>query len=327
MGFGMRTSTSPNQSRIARCGTAVVCLALSTVVVSALIATGVKAQGAKTNLLVTPEWLGQHLNDPNLVLLHVGSKTDYFAEHIPGARFVDLDDIADSDHEKPGALMLQVPSAESLRDRLANLGISDDSRVVVYYGTNWVTPATRVVFTLDLAGLGAKTSLLDGGMGLWKEQKRPVTREIATAKKGTLSALNTRPIVVNAEWVKDNVGKPGISVVDGRASSFYDGVETPRGMHGPQRTGHIAGAKSIPYTEVTTDKVVFKTTQDLEAIFSKAGVKPGDTVVGYCHIGQQATGMLFAARLLGHKVLLYDGSFEDWSAHAAYPVATGAANK
>lgn len=322
----MRTTT-PNHSLIARCRAALVSLALSTVVVSALIPARTEAQGSKPNLLVTPDWLGQHLNDPNLVLLHVGSKSDYYAEHIPGARFVDLDDIADSDHEKPGALMLQVPSAESLRDRLANLGISDDSRVVVYYGTNWVTPATRVVFTLDLAGLGAKTSLLDGGMGLWKEQNHSVTKEIPQAKKGTLSALNVRPLVVDADWVKDNVGKPGISVVDGRASAFYDGVETGRGMHGPQRTGHIAGAKSIPYTEVTTDKVIFKTPQELEAIFAKAGVKPGDTVVGYCHIGQQATGMLFAARLLGHKVLLYDGSFEDWSAHTAYPVATGAANK
>jgi len=302
---------------------------LSVVVLSALIPARVPAQAkdANASLLVTPEWLGQHLNDRDLVLLHVGSKTDYFAEHIPGARFVDLDDIADSDHEKPGALMLQVPSAESLRDRLANLGISDNSRIVVYYGTNWVTPATRIVFTLDQAGLGARTSLLDGGMQLWKEQKRPVTREIATAKKGTLSALKMRPIVVNAEWVKDNVGKPGISVVDGRAAAFYDGVETPRGMHGPQRTGHIAGAKSIPYTEVTNEKVLFKSPKELEAIFAKAGVKPGDTVVGYCHIGQQATGMLFAARLLGHKVLLYDGSFEDWSAHADYPVATGSARK
>ncbi|MEO8576143.1 MAG: rhodanese-like domain-containing protein [Gemmatimonadales bacterium] len=323
----MRTTTSPDQSLASRSRAVLVCLLLSTVVVSALIPARMKAQATKANLLVTPEWLGQHLNDPNLVLLHVGPKSDYNTEHIRGARFVEMGDIADSDHEKPGGLMLQVPSAESLRDRLANLGISDDSRVIVYYGTDWVTPATRVVFTLDFAGLGAKTSILDGGMGLWKEQKRPVTKEIATAKKGALSALNTRPIVVDADWVKGNIGKAGISVVDGRASAFYDGVETGRGMQGPQRTGHIAGAKSIPYTEVTNDKVVFKTRQELEAIFVKAGVKPGDTVVGYCHIGQQATGMLFAARLLGHKVLLYDGSFEDWSAHTAYPVATGAAAK
>ena len=67
--------------------------------------------------------------------------------------------------------------------------------------------------------------------------------------------------------------------------------------------------------------------KELEALFDKAGVKPGDTVVGYCHIGQQATGMLFAARSLGHKVLLYDGSMEDWSNHEGYPVETGAHSK
>ena len=328
MGFGMRTMTSPNQSRIARCKTALICLVLSTVVVSALIPARAAAQGAKTNLLVTPEWLGQHLNDPNLVLLHVGSKTEYFAEHIPGARFVDMDDIADSDHEKPGALMLQVPPAESLRDRLANLGISDDSRVIVYYGTNWVTPATRIVFTLDLAGLGAKTSLLDGGMGLWKERSARSRKKSTTAKKGTLVGAQYAADCCRCRMGEGQCRQAGD--LGRRRKSFI--VLRRRGNTAcactrPQRTGHIAGAKSIPYTEVTTDKVVFKTPQELEAIFAKAGVKPGDTVVGYCHIGQQATGMLFAARLLGHKVLLYDGSFEDWSAHTAYPVATRAAKK
>jgi thiosulfate/3-mercaptopyruvate sulfurtransferase len=178
------------------------------------------------------------------------------------------------------------------------------------------------VFTLDHAGLGDRTSLLDGGMQLWREQNRPLTRDIPAAKKASLTALVTKPIIVDAEWVKSNIGKPGISVVDGRAAAFYDGVETGRGMHAPHRTGHIAGAKSIPYTEITNEKLKLKSAAELAAIFAKAGVKPGDTVVGYCHIGQQATGMLFAARSLGHKVLLYDGSFEDWSAHAGYPVET-----
>ena len=59
---------------------------------------------------------------------------------------------------------------------------------------------------------------------------------------------------------------------------------------------------------------------ELATLFAKANVKPGDTVVAYCHIGQQATGTLFAARLLGYNVKLYDGSFEDWSAHADFPV-------
>jgi thiosulfate/3-mercaptopyruvate sulfurtransferase len=122
-----------------------------------------------------------------------------------------------------------------------------------------------------------------------------------------------KPLVVDADWVKSNIGKHGIAVVDGRAAAFYDGVQTGQGMTAPHKTGHIAGAKSVPYTEITDDNLVFRTREQLAEIFAKAGVQPGDTVVGYCHVGQQATGMLFAARLLGHPVLLYDGSFEDWS--------------
>jgi thiosulfate/3-mercaptopyruvate sulfurtransferase len=300
---------------------AIACLVL---IVAAFVPRLIRAQKAdpRAGLLVTTEWLGQHLRDPNLVLLHVGLRKEYDEAHIPGARFVTLDDIADSDHTTPGALMLQMPSSERLREKLAGLGISNGSRVVVYYGNDWVTPSTRVIFTLDYAGLGDRASLLDGGMQLWKEQNRPLTTQVPAARKGSLAALVTKPIIVDAEWVKSNIGKPGISVVDGRAAAFYDGVETGRGMSAPHRTGHIAGAKSIPYTEITDEKLKLKPAAELAAIFAKAGVKPGDTVVGYCHIGQQATGMLFAARSLGYKVALYDGSFEDWSAHAGYPVET-----
>jgi thiosulfate/3-mercaptopyruvate sulfurtransferase len=302
----------------------------SAVVVSVLIPAAMRAQATdvRSKILVSSEWLSKHLHDPNLVLLHVGEKTEYDREHLPGARFVELDDISDSDHETPGGLMLQMPASEKLREKLAGLGISDDSRVIVYYGNDWVTPSTRVVFTLDYAGLGNQSSLLDGGMQQWKKANGAVTAEVTAAKKGTLSALKIRPIVVDAEWVKANIGKPGLSVVDGRSASFYDGVQTGGGMRGVKhRTGHIAGARSVPFTEITDDKLIVKSPAELEAIFTKAGVKPGDTVVGYCHIGQQATGMLFAARSLGHKVLLYDGSFEDWSAHTSYPVETGAAKQ
>ena len=299
------------------------------VVVSVLLPVKSKAQAsdARSKILVSTAWLASQLSDPNLVLLHVGEKAEYDREHLPGARFVRLDDIADSDHEKPGALMLQVPSNESLREKLAALGISDNSRVVVYYGNDWVTPATRVVFTLDYAGLGNQSSLLDGGMQQWKREKRALTSAVPDPVKGTLSGLKTKPLVVDADWVKSNIGKPGISVVDGRAAVFYDGVQAGGGHAGRHRSGHIAGAKSIPFTEITNEQLQLKSPAELSAIFAKAGVKPGDTVVGYCHIGQQATGMLFAARSLGYKVLLYDGSFEDWSARSSYPVETGASKQ
>jgi thiosulfate/3-mercaptopyruvate sulfurtransferase len=284
------------------------------------------ASSARASLLVTPAWLAQHLHDPDLVLLHVGDKGEYASAHIAGARLVGLDEISVSDHSGKG-LMLEMPAADSLRKDLAALGISDKSRIVVYYGKDWVTPATRVVFTLDFAGLGGQTSLLDGGMGAWTRAGNPVTDVVAAQKTGTLSALRERPIVVDAEYVRAHTGKPGISVVDGRAAVFYDGVQHGGGMGVDHRAGHIPGAKSVPYTEITTDQLLLKSPAELEALFTSAGVGPKDTVVGYCHIGQQATGMLFAARTLGHPVFLYDGSFEDWSRHTEFPVENPAEKK
>lgn len=273
----------------------------------------------RQNLVVDANWLKAHLADPDLVLLHVGDKKEYEAAHIPGARYVSQQDISVSDHRGKG-LMLEMPPAEDLRHRLEALGISDKSRVVVYYGKDWVSPSTRVMFTLDYAGLGTRLSLLDGGQEAWVRAGGAVTKEATAAKTGTLSPLKLRPIVVDAATVKARLGTPGMAVVDGRDAAFYDGVETG-GSHGqPHRTGHIHGALSIPFTSITDDRLLIKSDAELAAIFAKAGVKPNDTVIGYCHIGQQTTAMLFAARTLGHPVLLYDGSFEDWSRHTDYPV-------
>src|SRR5262249_11307819 len=114
-------------------------------------------------MVVNVQWLAAHLSDRNLVLLHVGEKKGYEEKDIAGARYVSLDDVALSDHTGKG-LMLEMPPADDLKQRLENLGISDNSRVIVYYGKDWVSPTTRVIFTLDYAGLGANASMLDGGM-------------------------------------------------------------------------------------------------------------------------------------------------------------------
>ena len=217
--------------------------------------------------------------------------------------------------------------ADVLHEHLQALGISDRSRIIVYYGNDWVSPTTRVVFTLDYAGLGARTSVLDGGMGAWVREGNPVTDAVPQVRPGSLQPLHTRPIVVDAAYVRAHIGKAGTSIVDGRSASFYDGVQTGGGMDKPQRTGHIAGARSIPFTEIHDDQLMLKSPTELAAIFARAGVQPADTVIGYCHIGQQTTVMLFAARTLGHPVLLYDGSFEDWSRHADYPVEKPAAQR
>ena len=270
------------------------------------------AGAQRDQILVTTTWLAQHLHDPNLVLLHVGADGEYKAMHIPGARFADMDDVSVSEHTAEG-LMLEMPTAESLRERLQKLGISNDSRIVVYYGSDWVSPSTRIVFTLDYAGLGGQTSLLDGGMPAWVREGGKVTDRLPAPRTGRLSPLHIKPIVVNAAYVKQHIGRRGVSIVDGRDASFYDGVQRGSAHGGEQRAGHIASAKSVPFTQVTLDNLLLKSPNELRELFTKAGVQVGDTIVGYCHVGQQATAMLFAARSLGHPVLLYDGSYQEWS--------------
>ncbi|HEU4996228.1 MAG TPA: rhodanese-like domain-containing protein [Gemmatimonadaceae bacterium] len=282
---------------------------------------GTEARDPRASITVSTAWLADHLKDPDLVLLHVGEKSEYDAGHISGARFVSLQDIAVSGQSSPSGLTLEMPAATDLHDRLANLGIGDKSRVVVYYGKDWVTPSTRVMFTLDYAGLGPRSALLEGGMQQWKRDGHEVTADAPVAPSaGTLSPLRTRPIVVDAAWVNAHLGKKGVSVVDARDTVFYSGTRT--GGRAPQehRTGHIAGAKSVFFNTLFDDKNTLKPPAELRALFAAAGVQPGDTVVTYCHIGQQATATLFAARSLGHPVLLYDGSFEDWSRRSEFPV-------
>ena len=133
------------------------------------------------------------------------------------------------------------------------------------------------------------------------------------------------PLVVDAGFVRPHLGAPGVAVVDARAAVYYDGVESG-GAHGQvDRAGHVRGARSVPFNEVTNEKLLLRPQAELEALFRQAGVKPGDTIVAYCHIGQQATATIFAARLLGHPVLLYDGSFQDWSRGKENPVEATAA--
>ena len=142
-----------------------------------------RAANPRDALVVSTAWLAAHQRDPNLVLLHVGDRGEYDKTHIAGARFVALDDISVSDRSGKG-LVLEMPPAEQLRQKLAALGISDNSRIVVYYGSDRVTPATRVIFTLDYAGLGDSASLLDGGMGAWARDGHAVTDAATPAKSG-----------------------------------------------------------------------------------------------------------------------------------------------
>ena len=272
---------------------------------------GAAPPAPRASLLVSTAWLAQNLRSPNLVVLHVGPEQS-FARHIQGARYVTLDDISVSDHSGAGN-MLELPGAADLRARLARLGIGDASRIVVVYDQDWVSPATRILFTLGAAGFDGRVSLLDGGMDAWRRENRPVTAEATPARAGRLSPLHMQSWTADAAFVRANAGRPGFALIDARAPSFYDGVQVGGMNPHPHKRGHIPGARNIPFTTLTDANAMVRSPRELDAAFRNAGVRRGDTLIVYCHIGQQGTAIVFAARSLGYRALLYDGSFEDWS--------------
>ena len=268
-----------------------------------LFATQGFAQSAAP-LLVDTDWLAQHLTDRDLVLLHVGGKPGYDTEHIRGARQIADFDVARSSE----VLQYDLRPAGELRAVFAARGISDNSRIVVYTGGQSGVPnATRVLFTLDYLGLGDQTSLLNGGLAAWKRAGKEVTSAVHDVTPGKLSARAPKNVVADIAFVRSIAQRPGHRLVDGRAPVYYNGTETSQ-----EGYGHIAGAVSIPFTQVTDSQQMIDRAR-LAALFQNAGIKPGETIVAYCHIGQQATAVIFAARVLGHPVMLYDGSMHDWS--------------
>jgi thiosulfate/3-mercaptopyruvate sulfurtransferase len=283
-------------------------LACAAVLAFALTQATTAAAFDRAAMLVSSAWLADHLKDANLVVLHIGAPEGY-AQHIPGARFVRAADIALSTE----AATLELPPPEDLRARLEAIGISDDSRVVVYYGQDTVPAATRVIYTLQAAGFGAQASLLDGGMAAWQHDGHAVTADVPAPRSGHLAALKMQPAIVDAEAVRQHAGKAGYAVIDARAPAFYDGAQAGGSKDRAHKLGHIPGAVNVPYSEVTDAGLSLKPADQLTAIFAKAGVKRGDKLMVYCHIGQQATAVIFAARSLGYDASLYDGSFEDWS--------------
>lgn len=272
--------------------------------------------GDRSTMLATTEWLAGHLNDPDLSVIGVGQKSEFEQGHIPGSVFLDYNTVVL--RIAPGQPnSLEVPPMVDLAATFGSLGVSNNSRIVLYMTKDSLSPTTRVYLTLDAMGLGARTSLLDGGFPQWQKEGRPVSTETRTPKAAKLEPCAQSDVIAGIEFVKSSLRKPGIGIVDARTPNFYSGETPGRNM----RPGHIPGALSVPYLTLVDEATgKFKPLDALQKQFQEAGVKKGDRVVSYCHIGQQATVVYFAARYLGYDARMYDGSFEEWSKHEELPV-------
>jgi len=275
------------------------------------------ADAQRQPLVVTVDWLGDHLNDASLVFLQIGEKKDYQGGHIPGAQFLDYASIS-TPHGQ--GLMLELPPVEQLVSVFEKLGVTNRSHIILYFGTNWVTPTTRVYWTLDYLGLGDRTSILNGGLVAWQATHHPVSTETKQPAKGSITPALRKEIVADAAWINSHLNQPAVTVIDARTHEFYNGSQSD----GSPRSGHIPGAFNLSYLEVIDqDNNKFKSADGLKDLFRTAGLKPGNLMVSYCHIGQRATVLYFAAKMLGYDAKMYDGSWEDWSRRMDLPIVTG----
>ena len=261
--------------------------------------------------IVSTQWLADHLNDPNVVVLHLaGIRRDYTTGHIPSARFLWFNDVAPSNPD----LNTELPSVAQLQSLFESLGVSDNSRIVIYGQT--ISPlVARVFMTLDYLGASDRAAVLDGGFTAWKADGRAVSTEVPKIVRGKFTPHVRSDAVVNADFVKANMDKPGIKILDARTPNFYTG----EGGGGP-RPGHVQSAQNIPFNTLTDSAGKMKDRSTISGLFTAAGVQPTDRVVTYCHVGQQASLLFLAAKYVGLKPSLYDGSFEDWSSRDDTPI-------
>lgn len=264
---------------------------------------------AHPELVVSTQWLADHLGDRNLVIVHIGhDEGDYRAAHIPGARYLAMSKIA-TGQTPPGTELLP---PEELKKNLEEIGIGDESRVV-YYAPDWDPMATRLFFTLDYLGHGNQASLLDGGLDQWTREKRPTSTETNDVKPGSLTVHLHPEVVAKMEYVKKLVSDPedGVVIVDARPSKRY-------------RNGHLRGSGSFYWENalVSEKEPLLKSPEELRQLFVAAGVTGKKKAVSYCEVGLQASYVYMLARYLGFEAAMYDGSYNEWS-DAKQPVVRG----
>jgi thiosulfate/3-mercaptopyruvate sulfurtransferase len=308
----------------------------SLILVSVLVLTGACAgpepqpgqpsaveQPAPLDSLVTTEWLSEHLDDPDLVVLdcsvHIemeegggfqtsSGRADYDAGHIPSAGFADL--MTDlSDAESP--FQYAVPSPEKFCEAMGALGVGDDSRVVLYdtSGSAW---AARVWWMLRWVGFD-RAALLDGGLGAWTAEGRPLSTEPVSRQAKQLTPAPRPELIAGRDEVFAAIENDAAQLIDVMPEPHYLGQMT---MY--DRAGHIPSAINIPITGLTDESGHYRPLDELAAMHD---LDRDARAITYCGGGIAASSNAFIMTRLGFtNVAVYTASLQEWAADPALPM-------
>ena len=277
--------------------------------------------------LVTTDWLAAHRGD--VVVLDASytstlpgetprpARAGFEREHVPGARFLDLDTLVDASNPLPST----VPPATLVAKRLGELGIGNDTPVVLYDDGPHHTSA-RAWWLLTSFG-ARQVAILDGGLAAWREEGRPLDTGAADlAVPATFDATLDADRLATLHQVTAIVATDDAQILDARSPSRFNGEEPdPRPGVAP---GHIPGAANLRYSALFDADGRWKRGDALAAAFADAGVDWTRSLVTTCGSGITAAVLSFGAHMLGHASALYDGSWSEWGADPATPKATGA---
>jgi thiosulfate/3-mercaptopyruvate sulfurtransferase len=273
--------------------------------------------------LVSTEWLAEHMNDENLVILDGSFKLpgatplareDYEDRHIPGAVFFDIDAIADHATSLPHML----PSAEEFSTAAEALGVSNTSFIVVYDAPGLMS-AGRVWWTFRMFG-HRNIAILDGGLKAWLSEGRPVTANKTAIKPGKFTAKLVADGVVSKSDVLKNVETRERPLVDARSAARFNATE--KEARPGLRSGHIPASLNVPFNLLTDpESGKMKPVSEIRSIFEAAGLDMSQPAIASCGSGVTACALVFGLHLAGKDDLaVYDGAWTEWGMPGETPV-------